>query len=313
MVHTLTSLHAGTVQTEHQAQRRQAQQQQVQQQRQAQQQQQVQAQSQAACDVAAVAAADLARALGDIPTEAEMEQAEAAFNARQQQHQAQQQAQALRVASARSASAAADEAQQQQVSAQAQRSASASSGVGAAADVAQQQLQPSWTLGEAHRSSAALDGSALRQVPSIPPASDEVVKQTVLAMAEPEDLVRRGMGGVDGAERGTRDTWRLGVCLRHGCGKQPPCWLRLGGRPGEADLGLVAASVRPAFVQAGCRCTPCREASPVVCVPAAPAQPDSHPIAVTRPCFPPVLAAGLLQGVADGAEPELQGSRGGRV
>jgi hypothetical protein len=72
---------------------------------------------------------------------------------------------------------------------------------------------PQCMLGEQHRSgtSSQLDGSALREVNSIPPASDAAVLARVDAMTDPEHLVG-GLGG-----------WQAGWRLQHGTGLHSAC------------------------------------------------------------------------------------------
>lgn len=89
------------------------------------------------------------------------------------------------------------------------------------------QQQPGWSLGETHKlgTAAALDGSALRQVESIPAVEDQALVALVEAMGEPEDLVGGGWAGVGGtAQRRPRCSraWQPPPGRQH-AGSLPPC------------------------------------------------------------------------------------------
>ena len=153
------------------------------------------------------AAQGLARALEQLPSEREMEEtaspAAAAMVQQQAQQQQAQQQQGEQRALARTASqASAASTQPPEGPPRQQHSAPSSSSSPSAqrsATTAHQGQPPRWALAEHHRAGTAtqLDGSVLRQVGSIPPPSDELVKATVTAMSEPEHLVsacRRAVG-----------------------------------------------------------------------------------------------------------------------
>jgi hypothetical protein len=151
-----------------------------------------------------VAAQGLADAIEQLPSEGEMEM-EAATPAaaplraeQQQQQQQQQQGQQLEVL----ASEGSQDADFGQM-------ASNSCGSRASFD----SLRRVHPLAEQHRSgtSSQLDGSALREVNSIPPASDAAVLARVDAMTDPEHLVG-GLGG-----------WQAGWRLQHGTGLHSAC------------------------------------------------------------------------------------------
>lgn len=144
------------------------------------------------------AAQGLARALQQLPSEREMEEAHGPAVAAQlqqpqqdeQQRQQQQQPALARTASqASAASTKAAEGQQGQQAPAPCRSSSPSGD--RSANTTHPGQPPRWALLEHHREGAAaqLDGGALREVGSIPAPSDELVRATVMAMSEPEHLV----------------------------------------------------------------------------------------------------------------------------
>ena len=122
-----------------------------------------------------VAAQGLAKAIKELPSEGEMDAASPAQNAStvgppQQPRQQQAAQQAVQQAGA---------------------VASSSSGSGASVDGLPSVQNVTWNLADPHRSGVAaqLDGSALREVQSIPSTRDEAVRASVVAMTEPEHLV----------------------------------------------------------------------------------------------------------------------------
>lgn len=144
------------------------------------------------------AAQGLARALQQLPSEREMEEAHGPAVAAQlqqpqqdeQQRQQQQQPALARTASqASAASTKAAEGQQDQQAPAPCRSSSPSGD--RSANTTHPGQPPRWALLEHHREGAAaqLDGGALREVGSIPAPSDELVRATVMAMSEPEHLL----------------------------------------------------------------------------------------------------------------------------
>ncbi|KAL4458239.1 hypothetical protein ABPG75_013104 [Micractinium tetrahymenae] len=132
------------------------------------------------------AAQGLARALEQLPSEQEMEDvAGSAATAAAAQQQQQQQQPAL------ASAAPAQPPPGQQGQQQSAPSRSSSPSFDRSANTVQHGPPPRWGLGEQHRAGTAaqLDGSVLREVDSIPPPSDELVKATVMAMSEPEHLL----------------------------------------------------------------------------------------------------------------------------
>jgi hypothetical protein len=143
-------------------------------------------------EAAQEAAQGLARALQELPSESEMG---AAANAQQ----ASPRSSGLRPAALEAQQHGVERAAQgqqaplQRLPAQATLAGthdSPDSSTAAVEEQAQVRMQQ-WTLGEPHRSGVAshLDGSALREVESIPPACDEAVVAMVQAWTQPDQLV----------------------------------------------------------------------------------------------------------------------------
>ena len=167
---------------------------------------------------ACAAAHGLAGALEELPSEREMDDA-APMDGDGSPSQLSPRfsgAESAAAAAAKPDEQAAQQAESDELPGDASGGASSSS---ASLDAVQSMQQ---TLGEQHRSGTAsqLDGSALRKVESIPPASDRQVVARVEAMTEPEHLVSRRAG------RARCTDW------------QQACGLQMAGSSTECSSGL---------------------------------------------------------------------------